>query len=390
MRNTGILAISLLLFTASRGMAVCGGGCSAGDEVTVEEIVLGIGIALGTGSAASCNAIDSNKNSRVTIHEILTAVNNVFSGCPHLVGDYSGSVQLDGGQHGDLALSAQAGGQINGTLTVANSLLRLLPALTLPTTALPVSGTYDAANGIYAVTGQFLDQQGGSHSIDIRGRLPGSNANVPFTLQVDNQSYIIGDLSPAGTTAPTATPTPTHMNVPTVTPPARPTVPPGCTKSGGYTRVVFSEASGTNTFVDIGQPLDLFGVAGNIVSITRGIGADSVTCPTTLTSPIVLLNTGVGGFPQDLAAGNTYPLHNGVVYMLPYIEIAQVDYSERYATDPLNGRSWRAESGTFTVDSIDGDKVTLHIDARMAPLSPSAMGTFRMQVSTIVDKVGRP
>jgi hypothetical protein len=153
---------------------------------------------------------------------------------------------------------------------------------------------------------------------------------------------------------------------------------------------VFSEASGTTALVDFGQPLDVFGVTGSIVATTRGIGATSVTCPTTLTAPIVTLGVNVGGFPQDLAVGNTYPLHNGPVIELPLIKIAQVDYAEVLATAPLNRYAWRSESGSLTIDSINGDTVTLHVDARMVALAPPATGTVRMQIYTIVDKVLRP
>lgn len=390
MRNISITTISLLIFTASRGLAVCGGDCSADGEVTIDELVLGVNIALGTDSSASCRAMDSNNDSEVTIDELVAAVSNALSGCPSLVGSYSGSVQLDGSQHGELTLAATVSGQISGTLTIRAGLSRFLPALTLPTAALALSGTYNVANGTFTVTGQFLDTQGASHTIDIGGALPGSSNTSPFTLQVDGQTYI-GNLSRDSSVAPTptATATPTQGSI-APTPPARPPVPAGCTKSGGYTRVVFSEASGTNSLVSFGQPLDLFKVTGTIVAITRGIGGASVTCPTTLTAPIVTLEFNVGGFPQDLAVGNTYPLHNGPVIELPLIKIAQVDYAEVLATDPFNRHAWRSESGSLTIDSIDGDTVTLHIDALMVAPLPPATGTFRMQVYTIVDKVLRP
>jgi subtilase family serine protease len=61
---------------------VCVGDCSGSGDVTVEELVTMVNIALGTGELSSCPAGDRNDDGSVTIDEIVIAVNNALSGCP--------------------------------------------------------------------------------------------------------------------------------------------------------------------------------------------------------------------------------------------------------------------------------------------------------------------
>jgi hypothetical protein len=60
----------------------CVGDCSADGEVTVDEIITGVNIALGTQTAAACPAFDGNGDGEVTVDEIVTSVNNALNGCP--------------------------------------------------------------------------------------------------------------------------------------------------------------------------------------------------------------------------------------------------------------------------------------------------------------------
>jgi murein DD-endopeptidase MepM/ murein hydrolase activator NlpD len=62
--------------------AKCVGDCNGGGEVTVDEILTMVSIALGNGDVSSCWAGDSNADHGITVDEILTAVNNALNGCP--------------------------------------------------------------------------------------------------------------------------------------------------------------------------------------------------------------------------------------------------------------------------------------------------------------------
>lgn len=62
--------------------SACAGDCGQDGEVTVEELVLMVNIALGNGSVAQCAPGDSNGDGSITVEEIVKAVNNALNGCP--------------------------------------------------------------------------------------------------------------------------------------------------------------------------------------------------------------------------------------------------------------------------------------------------------------------
>jgi hypothetical protein len=69
------------------------GDCNGDLEVTVDEILSMVNIALGNTSVSACEAGDANHDGEVTVNEILAAVNNALNSCP--VWDYSISVAPD-------------------------------------------------------------------------------------------------------------------------------------------------------------------------------------------------------------------------------------------------------------------------------------------------------
>ncbi|HYD48966.1 MAG TPA: hypothetical protein VEB21_11490 [Terriglobales bacterium] len=61
--------------------AACVGDCDGGGSVTVDEIITGVNIALGTNPITSCPAFDGSGDQQVTVDEILQAVSNALVGC---------------------------------------------------------------------------------------------------------------------------------------------------------------------------------------------------------------------------------------------------------------------------------------------------------------------
>jgi hypothetical protein len=59
----------------------CAGDCGSDGEVTVEELITGVSIALGVSPVSVCSVFDMNRDGEVTIDEILLAVNNALDGC---------------------------------------------------------------------------------------------------------------------------------------------------------------------------------------------------------------------------------------------------------------------------------------------------------------------
>jgi len=59
----------------------CVGDCNGNGQVTVDEILTMVNIALGNTPVTTCEAGDANHDGEITVDEILTAVNNALNGC---------------------------------------------------------------------------------------------------------------------------------------------------------------------------------------------------------------------------------------------------------------------------------------------------------------------
>jgi len=62
-------------------VSVCVGDCNGNGQVTVDEILTLVNIALGKAQLSDCGAGDANNDGQITVDEILTAVNNALNGC---------------------------------------------------------------------------------------------------------------------------------------------------------------------------------------------------------------------------------------------------------------------------------------------------------------------
>lgn len=77
-------AVAGLLAWAGVATAQCVGDCDGTGAVTVDEIVLGVNIALGSSAASTCPVVDADHSGEVTVDEIIQAINNALGGCPVL------------------------------------------------------------------------------------------------------------------------------------------------------------------------------------------------------------------------------------------------------------------------------------------------------------------
>ena len=84
-RPTLRMLLLLLLATVltSRGAAAqpCAGDCNGNGQVTIEELIRGVNIALGTLPATECTALDRDGGGHVTINELVAAVASALDGC---------------------------------------------------------------------------------------------------------------------------------------------------------------------------------------------------------------------------------------------------------------------------------------------------------------------
>jgi len=69
-------------FVVHRPAPTCVGDCGGNQQVTVDEILALVNIALGNASISACSPGDANHSGTITVDEILAAVNNTLNGCP--------------------------------------------------------------------------------------------------------------------------------------------------------------------------------------------------------------------------------------------------------------------------------------------------------------------
>lgn len=67
--------------TATPEAVACVGDCNGDGEVTVDEVIVGVSVALGVTAADACPAFDPSGDGQVTVDEILQAVNRALTGC---------------------------------------------------------------------------------------------------------------------------------------------------------------------------------------------------------------------------------------------------------------------------------------------------------------------
>lgn len=68
--------------TATATSEICPGDCNGDRIVAINELVLGVNIALARQPASACTAFDRNDDDRVIINELIAGVRNALTGCP--------------------------------------------------------------------------------------------------------------------------------------------------------------------------------------------------------------------------------------------------------------------------------------------------------------------
>jgi len=86
--------------TATPTAVRCIGDCGNSGQVTVDEILTMVNIALGNASVSECETGDTDGHGQITVDEILAAVNNALTGCVTLTPEEAciasgGSVSTD-------------------------------------------------------------------------------------------------------------------------------------------------------------------------------------------------------------------------------------------------------------------------------------------------------
>lgn len=80
MKAMVIVAMLAALCLAASAQA-CTGDCDGDGQVTVDEVIQGVNIALGSAPLTQCQAFDADGGGAVTVDEIVAAVTNALNGC---------------------------------------------------------------------------------------------------------------------------------------------------------------------------------------------------------------------------------------------------------------------------------------------------------------------
>ncbi len=96
-----LLAVALLWLTLTTAALAAGSGtppscvgdCGNDGQVTVDEILTMVNIALGNADVSACDSGDENDDGQMTVDEILKGVNSALNGCA--IPDVSGTRQRD-------------------------------------------------------------------------------------------------------------------------------------------------------------------------------------------------------------------------------------------------------------------------------------------------------
>jgi len=88
----GTVLVALVRLAPGGALGQCYGDCNGNGVVTVDEILIGVNIALGNTRIDDCLPGNVNSDGQITVDEILAAVNNALNGCelqaPELVGTW--------------------------------------------------------------------------------------------------------------------------------------------------------------------------------------------------------------------------------------------------------------------------------------------------------------
>ena len=76
-----LAVVALMIGSAAAHAQSCAGDCDGNGAVAVEEIILGVRIALGEAAAADCLAMDADGSGTVAIDELLAGVRHALDGC---------------------------------------------------------------------------------------------------------------------------------------------------------------------------------------------------------------------------------------------------------------------------------------------------------------------
>ena len=78
----GWLAGTLLVMMTASASLACPGDCNGDATAAINELIVGVNVALGAVAVPACPAGDVNGDGMIRIDELIAAVNAALTGCP--------------------------------------------------------------------------------------------------------------------------------------------------------------------------------------------------------------------------------------------------------------------------------------------------------------------
>lgn len=291
---------------------------------------------------------------------------------------YRSTVNLSDGETGDIEVSVADDGTANGTLIIddPDAVVAAVSAIAIASPI--VSGTVNLETGEISLTGSY-ERDGETIPITISGFLPGSTSGNSLTVQLGEETFS-GTWEPGAfpTPAPSTTPDPNVTPSPSITP-----NPPGGA-SGGTGELTFANVSGANldtaTLNSSGFQTTATRVSDNgfeIVTVSIAGLSTSNFAPRIGNVTIIAPNQVAPGAFAIAPPSNDFQSTR-----------SQIVFDE--GTPPVAKR-YTGQTGTVTVNSIDGNSVSITIDnVAMQPDTTidgfdGAEGTFTLNGSADVE-----
>jgi hypothetical protein len=213
-----LLGSILLLALAQRAPAQCVGDCAGDGEVTINDLILGVNIALGSQPVSACPAF-ANDDNEVTVAQLIKGVNNALNGCPPPAATATATAT-------DTAIAATP---TEPTATVTATELGATPTVTgVPT------GTATATEPATATATLAATATATAPATDTATQAPTATATIPATATHTTAEATATHTTAAtatATTAATATATPPNTATPPSTATATNTVAPTVTNT---------------------------------------------------------------------------------------------------------------------------------------------------------------
>ena len=79
--RVAVLGAALTVLSARPAAAQCAGDCDGDGEVAINELIIGVNIALGFSEVLDCPSFDTNTDGSVAVNELISGVNALLNGC---------------------------------------------------------------------------------------------------------------------------------------------------------------------------------------------------------------------------------------------------------------------------------------------------------------------